>query len=226
MVRNIRLETQFYNSFRNTIRIVLNLYKSRNVREKIREIIFTKEKTYQEKIVLIETELRELSKSYFEFQDYSEDVLDKIQDIFICYGGCDATKSNYCLLTSKPASIKGTEEETCQLILPKSNLVNDTDNKRNYFLRLSDEFIRLKRVRLFMMYPDTYLQLSSGEYKIYDNEFVIPRSILTEEYFDELKSYKNSKYVRKSTFETTNPNTGIPANPTLLWKDAYTQQKK
>jgi len=224
MVRNIRLETQFYNSFRNTIRIVLNLYKSRNVREKIREIIFTKEKTYQEKIVLIETELRELSKSYFTFQDYSENVLDRIQDVFVCYGGCDATKSNYCLLSS--SSVKGTEEELCQLILPKNNLVNDMDNQRNYFLRLSDEFIRLKRVRLFMMYPDTYLQISSGEYKIYENEFVIPRSILTEEYFDELKSYKNPKYVRRSTFETTNPNTGIPANPTLLWKDAYTQQTK
>jgi hypothetical protein len=94
-------------------------------------------------------------------------------------------------------------------------------NDQNYYRRLSDELVRFKRVRLFMMYPDAYLPLTSGEYKVNADEFVIPKSILTEEYFSELKTYPLKKYVQTNTFETANPISGVPANPTRLWKDAY-----
>jgi len=53
------------------------------------------------------------------------------------------------------------------------------------------------------------------------DEFVIPKSILTDTYFSELKMYPLEKYVQTNTFETANPLSGIPANPTLLWTDGY-----
>jgi hypothetical protein len=219
MVRNIRLETQFYQAFRNTIRMVLNLYKSRKVREDIRYTIFDSSKTYLEKRKAVEGFLKEIAKPLFVFQEYSDDVLGAIQEVFLCSSseGEGGESKNYCLLT---------DAEEPALILPLNNLVNtDEKNEPNYFRRLSDELVRYKRVRLFMMYPDSYLPLTSGEYKINDNEFVIPKSILTDEYFDSLQTYPLKKYVQTNTFETANPSTGIPANPTLLWMDAYNKIK-
>ena len=220
MVRNIRLETQFYQAFRNTVRIVLNLYRNRNIREEIRVAIFDTTLSYLEKRTFVISKLKSISKDLFVYQNYSEEVLNKIQEVFLCSsstseGGGGGGQNNYCLMTSS----KGKEPS---LILPQRNLVNVTqENEPNYYRRLADELVRYKRVRLFMMYPDSFLPLTSGEYKVNVDEFVIPKSILTDTYFSELKMYPLEKYVQTNTFETANPNTGIPANPTLLWTDGY-----
>jgi hypothetical protein len=71
----------------------------------------------------------------------------------------------------------------------------------------------------------TFLKVKLLEQKPHINEFVIPKSILTDEYFDSLQTYPLKKYVQTNTFETANPSTGIPANPTLLWMDAYNKIK-
>jgi hypothetical protein len=229
MVRNIRLETQFYQAFRNTIRIVLNLYRNRNIREEIRVAIFDTTLTYLEKRTFVISKLRGISTDLFVFQTYSEEVLNKIQEVFLCSSsegtsGGEAEvegQKNYCLMTS---SSSGKEPS---LILPQRNLVNvEQENEANYYRRLADELVRYKRVRLFMMYPDSYLPLTSGEYKVNADEFVIPKSILTEEYFSNLKLYPLKKYVQTNTFETANPISGVPANPTLLWMDGYERAKK
>ena len=214
MVRNIRLETQFYQAFRNTVRIVLNLYRNRNIREEIRVVIFDTTLSYLEKRTFVISKLKMISKDLFVYQNYSEEVLNKIQEVFLC--STSEGQNNYCLMTS---SSKGKEPS---LILPQRNLVNiEQENEPNYYRRLADELVRFKRVRLFMMYPDSFLPLTSGEYKVNADEFVIPKSILTDTYFSELKMYPLEKYVQTNTFETANPNAGIPANPTLLWTDAY-----
>ena len=43
----IKLETSFYDTFRNTIRMLLGQYKHRRVRENIEEIINDKQNIYQ-----------------------------------------------------------------------------------------------------------------------------------------------------------------------------------
>ena len=232
MVRNIRLETEFYQAFRNTIRILLNIYRNRNIREEIREMILNPLATYLEKRRFVELNIRKIAKGMFVFQEYSEEVLEKIPEVFLCsdFDG-SAPRSSYCLLMNasnggKEGKEKGEGKEP-SLILPLRNLVNiEERNEPNYYRRLSDELIRFKRIRLFMMYPDSYLPLTSGEYKINDDEFVIPKSMLTEEYFSELKRYPLEKYVQTNTFETANPSSSIPANPTLLWMDAYQRVRK
>jgi len=219
IMRNIRLETQFYSGFRNTIRILLNLYKLRQVKENIRELIFMKNMSYRKKRKGIEKILRELSltENIFSFQIYDDDILSKIEDIFTCQTDCD--KKSYCLTSTN-------SNGSCQMILPEVNLVNEDNNETIYFSRLADELLRFKRVQLFMMKADSYLYISSTEYKIYANEFVIAKSGLTDEYFRDLETYSLEKYVRTTNYESTNPSVK-PANPTQLWMDAYkTEQKK
>jgi hypothetical protein len=217
MMRNIRLETQFYSGFRNTIRILLNLYKMRNTKENIREIIFLENMSYRKKRKNIEKQLRQLcaNENVFSFQIYDDDILSNIQDIFTCQTDCD--KKAYCLTATS-------KDGTCQMILPEQNLVNGESNEQIYFSRISDEILRFKRIQLFMMKADTYLYLSSSEYKIYSNEFVIAKSALTDKYFEDLELYPLEKYVKNTTYETANPSVK-PPNPTQSWIEAYNREK-
>jgi hypothetical protein len=217
IMRNIRLETQFYSGFRNTIRILLNLYKWRNTKEKIREFFFVKDMSYRKKRKNIERLLRDLCsvEKAFSFQMYNEDVLSNIQDIFTCQADCE--KKSYCLTAF-------TNNGNCQMILPELNLVNSEKNENIYFSRMADELLRFKRIQLFMMKTDSYLYISSSEYKIYANEFVIAKSALSDEYFGELERFPFEKYVKTTTYETANPSIKY-ANPTQLWIDAYKKEK-
>jgi hypothetical protein len=217
MMRNIRLETQFYTGFRNTIRILLNLYKIRNTKENIRELIFLENMSYRKKRKNIEKHLRELceNEKVFSFQIYDDEILSNIQEIFTCQTDCD--KKAYCLTATS-------NNGSCQMILPEKNLVNGEKNEQIYFSRISDEILRFKRIQLFMMKADTYLYLSSSEYKIYSNEFVIAKSALTDEYFEDLETFPLEKYVRHTTYETANPSVK-PPNPTQSWIDAYKTEK-
>jgi len=218
IVRNIRLETQFYNGFRNTIRILLNLYKSRNIKDKIREVLFLKNMSYRKKLKRVEEFLRELCEidQVFSFQIYDDEILSNIQEVFTCQTDCE--KKTYCLTSTS-------KDGTCQMILPITNLVNGDKNDFIYFNRMADELLRFKRIQLFMMKSDTYLYLSSSEYKIYANEFVIAKSALSDEYFEQLELYSLRKYVKTTNYETTNPSMK-PANPTQSWIDAYKKEKK
>jgi hypothetical protein len=218
MMRNIRLETQFYAGFRNTVRILLNMYKSRHVKENIRNLFSMENMSYRKKRKRIEEQLRELcsAENVFTFQEYDDDVLSNIQDIFTCQTDCD--KKTYCLTSTK-------KNGTCQMILPELNLVNREKNESIYFTRMADELLRFKRIQLFMMKNDAYLYISSSEYKIYANEFVIAKSGLTDEYFDKLERFPLEKYVKTTTYETGNPSSK-PANPTQSWIDVYKTEKR
>ena len=218
IVRNIRLETQFYNGFRNTIRILLNIYKSRHIKENIREILFLKNMSYRKKIKRVEELLRELCNidQVFSFQLYDDTILSNIQEVFTCQTDCD--KKTYCLTSTS-------KDGNCKLILPLQNLVNGENNETIYFSRMADELLRFKRIQLFMMKSDSYLYLSSSEYKIYANEFVIAKSALSDEYFEQLENYSLPKYVKITNYETTNPSVK-PANPTQSWIESYKKEKK
>ena len=218
MMRNIRLETQFYAGFRNTIRILLNMYKSRHVKDNIRSLFTLDNMSHRKKRKRIEEHLRKLcsTENVFAFQVYDDAILSNIQDIFTCQTDCD--KKAYCLTSRK-------KNGTCQMILPETNLVNGEKNENIYFTRMADELLRFKRIQLFMMKNDAYLYISSSEYKIYANEFVIAKSGLTDEYFDTLERYPLEKYVKTTTYESANPSLK-PANPTQSWKDTYHNEKR
>ena len=228
MVQYIRLETQFYSAFRNTIRLQLNLYKSRKIKEKIQMIIFDKNLSFSSKLEKTKNILLQLMDGYFSFQEYDEDILSKIRDVFICQNqnkkNCNSEP--YCLLQDvidtdgKPSK--------CQLILPKYNLIDrESFNETIYFVKLSDELIRYKRIRLFMLYPENYLYLSNTEYKLHnESEFIIPKSeLLSDTYFNEIETYPLPKYVNTNTYENA-ITTDKYANPTQSWNEKYQEIKQ
>ena len=220
MVQYIRLENQFYSAFRNTVRLQLNLYKSRNTRDKIQRIIFQKGLSFPKKLTEMKTILLEFMDGFFSFQEYDENILSNIREVFSCQQD-NCLKEPYCLLQDNM------DNTSYQLILPKFNLINrESLNQHVYFTKLSDELIRYKRIRLIMLYPDNYLYVSNTEYNIYeDSEFIIPKSELNKKYFEALEPYSLPKYVNANTYETAISTTEKYANPTQVWEEKYREKK-
>jgi len=191
MIRNITLETKIYNTFRSTIRALLNQFRNRNYKERIQKFINSDSITYLEKIKNVELLLRKLCKSSIQFvESVPQELLDEYLDIS---QGKDQGQSELCLIN---------EEKECKLIVPKVHLVSTVDNEKLYFGRMADEFIRYQRIRSFMFEPKVYLNISSTNYKIYADEFIILQSLLTNEYFENLLPYPAGKYI---TYDFSEP---------------------
>jgi hypothetical protein len=184
----------------------------------------------------MKTILLEFMDGFFSFQEYDDNVLSNIREVFSCQQD-NCLKEPYCLLQNnnpndafKPVSISSSssiEEEKCQLILPKYNLINrESLNQNIYFTKLSDELIRHKRIRLIMLYPENYLYVSNAGYNIHeDSEFILPKSELNKKYFEALEPYSLPKYVNTNTYETAISSTEKYTNPTQIWEEKYREER-
>merc|ERR1711966_561091 len=120
----------------NTIRILLGLQKHVTIRKEIENILNLETMLYFEKLKIIDTKIRELTKESIQFIDYKEDELLKIDKLSSCYN-----ISNDKCREKKFCSLHETNNK-CKLLIPKINLINKNDNEKIYFSKISDELIR------------------------------------------------------------------------------------
>lgn len=90
-------------------------------------------------------------------------------------------------------------------IYPSKNLLNGKDNKTGYYLRLADEALRYQRIKLYLFEKNKYLSFNETQFQIYENEILIPESMITNEYFEGMKAFKRNKFVHFNTYDTTQP---------------------
>ena len=188
-IRQIRLETQFYSAFRTTVRIILNDPINTQYKKQIMKYVEDKDK--KDNRESIETIIRVISSQHVTFSEFDEDVLDTLEEISDCFLNPEDKK--YCAL----------QNDTYQLILPKTHLVSGKSNSDIYYARVSDELLRYKRIQLFMLNAKTYLNLTNTEYKINANEMLLLESLLTSEYLKSLEPYQHGNTL--ITYETANP---------------------
>ena len=199
-VRNIRLETNFYNVFRNTARNILNRPENRAVKDEIEKIIASTFTIYTNKLSQIIALMKRITIKYIAFIRYSKETLKLVGEVSGCVTRDHETcgKKSYCL---KEAG------GLCKLLLPQRNLMYpDIDNEIAYFGKLSDEMIRYERVKLFMFEPAKYLTFQEIKYNLNDDEIILLESLITQEYFDNLDPTEANPYALQSTFYTVNPN--------------------
>ena len=193
-VKRIRLEKNFYDVFRNSLRILLNNYENRKVREQIQELIDSNELYYTKMSTLIEI-IKGLLSELIEFVDYDDNTLMEMEQISSCL------TSNEC---DKPYCMK-TGNDNCKLLLPKTNLLNELDNEIVYFAKISDELLRFNRIKLFIFDPKTHLSFGSVSYNLNDNEIILLSSLLNQDYFRDLIPVINNSYITSNTYDTANP---------------------
>jgi hypothetical protein len=204
-IRKINLEGQFYNVFRSKMRLLINDFENYKERQILIDLHDNTSVAYYNKIKRIDKMLIELAESSIIFQEFDDETLEEFQDIISCNqdpdGKCSANEEGeskkYCLTTSNGV---------CQTIFPKKNLISGHDNEKVYFGRLADEILRYRRIRSFMLYPKTHLNISNIEYKINETELFLLESVLNKkEYFRDLIPYNSNKYIQNISYDAANP---------------------
>ena len=130
-IRNIKLEKNFYNSFRNTIRILLGNPENSEIRQELEKLVNNEFLLYFKKIDDVEKLLKELTSNAIQFILYTDDLKNKLDEISSCIVKDEnkCKSDNYCLFS---------EGDVCNLLIPKDNLLTGVDNEKHYFERISD----------------------------------------------------------------------------------------
>ena len=204
-VRNIFLETQFYYSFRNKIRFLLNDYYNYEIKKNIIDILEDNRYLYSVKLEKLIKVLKYLLRNHVLFQKIDNDVFDELQNkkAFL-----NLDKENqFCL------------EKENKLCLPKDHLVSNIDNENYYYKKMADELLRYKRVRLFMLDANQYLTIQHLDYKVDDNEIVLLQSSLFDDYLKEITPFVTSSYVKNTGFDFSNPSSHPPYSDKISLKE-------
>jgi hypothetical protein len=198
-IKKIKLETNFFHLFRNTIRLLLNDYEYLKLREEIEEESKNIASTYNTKLDSLVRLLQQLVGDKILFvEDFD---LKQINDTSMttCIVNDEEDKCNAYVPLCK------SEGTTCKMILPKKNLLTKTDNEKKYYLRAADELIRYNRIKSFMFEPQMYLSFGKVDYNLREDEMIIMQSLLTQEYFDSLIPAQVNKYVKHNTRDDAKP---------------------
>ena len=202
MIKRIRMEYNFYNVFRNTIRILLNDYENTKQREELEVIINKKFLLYETKLQKIQDLLKKLMNDKVLFigdekyyQLMSEVSTCIVKDMKRC------KSSNVCAIVEKEG------KSICQLILPRKNLINKKENEVIYYGRMADEFIRYTRIQNFMFQPQTYLSFGNNQvkYNLRENEIILIESMITQDYFEHLIPMNKNSYVKNNSYDEVEP---------------------
>jgi len=142
--------------------------------------------------------LRELVKEKIQFTG-DENYYKLINEASVCAvktpKSC-ADSAQLCILT---------DGDSCDLILPEKNLVTEKMNEPVYYGRMADELIRYKRIKTFILQPQTYLSFGNVGYNLRDDEIIMIQSLLTQEYFESLIPAISNKYIKHHSYDEVQP---------------------
>ena len=207
-VKYIYLENNFYNVFRNVVRILINKYENNEIKESLLALIkeTDTEMPYTLKLTNLQAEIKRLISKYITFDSmhYTEAVLESIGEVTTsCLTSlnknpdkCSETK--YC--------VKETDDEgRCKMVIPKRNLLNPMHNNEvMYIARLADELIRYNRIRVFMFDKKIFPFMNVG-YNLRQDEIILSQTMLISGYFNNLKPMIENKYANFNTYDTADP---------------------
>ena len=201
-IKNIKLETGFYNAFRNTIRILIGQKDNRNLRKELESTIDKKFMLYNDKLVEIISKLRELTQDSISFIEYDKSLIEKLNNITSCIvnDNTDCREKEYCLLS---------DDDICKLQIPKVNLINLSDNEEIYYGKMADELIRYSRIKGFIFQPQAFLSFSTIKYNLQDDEVIVFGSSLNNEYFTNMIPINETKYVNQTSYDIVNPQKSV-----------------
>jgi hypothetical protein len=214
-ISKISLESQFYSIFRNVIRLSINDYKNYKFKKQITDILDDVSIFYKDKLKRVNDIMKEITKDKVGFQAFDQATLDTFGEISNCFqdqdGKCVSDPSKkYCLTT---------DDGICKTLFPKTNLLSKNDNEVGYFIRIVDELIRYRRIRLFLLHPKTVLNITNNDYKILQTELFLLESLLNHDYFRDLIPFNSNKHVMNIHYDAAKPAITQKYSDAVLIKD-------
>ena len=207
-VKYIYLENNFYNVFRNIVRILINKYENNQIKENLLSLIkqTDSEMPYHLKLANIQDYIKGLISKYvtFDSMHYTDEVLESIGEVTTSCLTSLNTNPDKCSETKY--CVKETDDEgRCKMVIPKKNLLNPMHNNEvMYIVRLSDELIRYNRIRVFM-FDRKIFPFMNVAYNLRQDEIILSQTMLISGYFNNLKPMIENKYANFNTHDTTNP---------------------
>jgi hypothetical protein len=202
-IHEIKIESAFFNIFRNNVRIVLGEFDNKKYRNDIIKLISSQKNTYSEKLELVITILKTIMKNRVSFENYSAENIKSLTTIKNCYMSDDCSGNPVCILETDVS----TGNNICKLKIPQNNLINQQDNEIAYYAKIADELIRYNRIKSFFFQPNTFLSFTEVNYNLYDDEIILFQSLLTQEYFENLIPVPENPYINNNTYDTVMPKT-------------------
>lgn len=199
-IKKIKLESYFYNAFRNLIRIIFTKPENLEIKKHLLTIINNVTISYNEKINTVTSQLIQIMDKYIDFTVFNIRNLMDITNIEQCL-----TKNNE-KCKDKEYCIYSTNDNICKMLFPKINFINEADNESQYFTRLADELINFDRIKTFIFKPRAFLSFKEITYSLNDNEIILLEDILYGDYFIDLIPETKNEYVQsKDTWNTVEP---------------------
>ena len=179
-IKKIKLETELYNAFRNKLRMLLNNFKYKNIRDEIEGISNSAQMVYYLQLERLIRIIKDLMKNNVEFIPITKDSMRRIEE------------------NLKQGDV---------ILIPKKNLLSDLDNEEIYYSKISDELIRYNRIKQFMFAPNMFLSFTDLKYNLNSDEIILLQSLLTIDYFDNLIPDISNKYISFNSYDNAMPNT-------------------
>ena len=158
---HIHLETQFYNAFRLTVKT--SIHENKSLRKQIVDIFESSELLYDEQIDRMKPLLQQSAEGRVVFEPYDETI--DFRSVTKCM---DDVVQPYC--------------DAGKLHVPDKNLFTGKPNESTYYDRLSDELIRYKQIREFILKKDTHLQFQETRYVVASSEVILSKSMIDDYY--------------------------------------------
>jgi len=193
-VKKIKLESGFYNAFRNTSRSLLNNYQYISLRKGIESTANAVGVLYVYKLERIIEMLHTLIDEHVVFVSFENMDFDEIF-------GCLNTSEELCAARKYCRY----ENDTCRLLLPQENLLNGQNNDTIYFGRLADELVRYNRIKMFIFEPKMYLSFNDLKYNLHENEIILLQSLVIGDYFDDLVPETHNDYIKYISYDNSEP---------------------
>ena len=175
--------------------------KNIKIRSDIIEILKS-DKDYNEKINHIYLVLKSLLTNHVKFIQYDNNSIANITNINLCK---DGIKNKLC-------------DSKNRFLIPQTNLIDKSNNSKNYLLRISDELIRYKNFHDYLLEPTSQIHLPRENLKLNTDEIILLDSELNSKYFDNLKFPSKQQHININNNITdlqTNSNAEIKYNNTI-----------
>jgi hypothetical protein len=201
-IHKIKLDTRFFNAFRNTVRILINKFQNRAIKKEIQQIMDSSTLLYLHKLEKVDKLIQTLMMNAVEFREYPNERLNDLSIIGSCYtlNEADCAKKLFCN--------KG-RNSSCRLVVPLTNFVNGNNNISIYFGRIADEILRYNRIKSFIFKPTAFLSFNDVNYDMTEDELIINAALLTQDYFENLVPMHKNSYTFNVARDMAVPNLSL-----------------
>jgi hypothetical protein len=202
-MKRFKLENDFYNAFRSTVKIALNDFEDNRlikIREAIEEEIDSMYAIYTNQIKKITKLLKQLigDKVIFTGDMNYYSLIDEVST-------CVNKEEQDCEETETCENNRG----QCSLIVPRFNLISKDKKKSNeelYYKKLADELLRYEDIRRQMFSPRKFIVFSNLDYKVRSDEVIlIGNKSELENYYEGLVPLPLNKYSTYNSYDEVNP---------------------